>query len=91
MDFRYMQTDHARISKQAVKEKNLTWQLKAGKIKKEVSIKRDQFYTKAKWPTRRRLKIHSHKPTTSTQSSHLLEQVLRHLAKIPFDQVLLQT
>ena len=41
MDFRYMQTDHAHISKRTLKEKkNLPWQLKAWKIiiiKKEVS------------------------------------------------------
>ena len=72
MDFQYMPRDHVSISKQAIKEKNLPWQLKAGKIKKEVS-KTDQWYAKAKWSTRRRLKIHSHKPTTGTQSSHLEE------------------
>ena len=35
MDFRYMQTDHARISKRTMKEKKLPWQLKAGKMKKK--------------------------------------------------------
>ena len=37
MDFRYMRTDKALISKQALKDKNLPWHLKTGKIKKEVS------------------------------------------------------
>ena len=42
--------------------------MKAGKIKK------------VKWPTRRRQTIHSHKSTTSTQSSQLQELV--HLTSL---------
>ena len=56
--------------KTSYKRKNLPWRLKAGKIKKKY-LKTDQWYIKAKWRIRRRLKIHSHKPTSSTQSSHL--------------------
>ena len=47
MDFQYMPRDHVSISKQAIKEKNLPWQLKAGKIKMKYP-KTDQWYTKAK-------------------------------------------
>ena len=88
-DFRYLQTDHARISKRALKEKNLTWQLKAGKIERKYP-KTDQGYTKAKWPTRRRLKMHSQRPTSSTQSSHLQELVPSHLTKNSFDHLILE-
>ena len=70
-----------RASQNELLKKDLPWQLKVGKII-EKYLKTDQWYTKAKWPTRRRLKIHLHKPTTSTQSSHLQE-----LSKIPFDLV----
>ena len=40
--------------------------------------------------TRKRQKIHSYKPTTSTQSPHLQELVSSHLTKIPFDHVILE-
>ena len=72
--------------KTSYKRKNLPEQLKAGKIKKNY-LKADQCYTKAKWPTRRRLKIHPHKPTTSTQSSHLQELSSHY----PFDHVIWKT
>ena len=64
MDFRYMETDDVRISKQAIKEKNLPWQLKAENIKMKC-LKIDKWFSKAKWLTRRRQKIHSHKPFRS--------------------------
>ena len=32
MDFQNMQTENARISKQAIKQKDLSWQLKGKKI-----------------------------------------------------------
>ena len=55
---------------------------------KQTTKKTDQWYTKAKWPTRRRLKIHSQKPSTSTQTFHLHEELVpSHLTKIPFDHV----
>ena len=74
MDFRYVQTDHARISKRVIKRKRKpTLQLK--------------WHTKAKWLTQRRQKIHSHKPTTSTEFSHLQELVPGRLTKILFDHV----
>ena len=47
MDFWYIQTDNARISKRAIKKKNLPWQLKVGKMKKKYP-KIDQWNTKAK-------------------------------------------
>ena len=40
--------------KTSYKRKNLPWQLKPGKIKQKY-LKADQWYTKAEWPTRRRL------------------------------------
>ena len=49
-----------------------------------------KWYTKAKWPTQRRQKIHSHKPDTSNQSSHLQELVPSNLTKIPFGHVILE-
>ena len=60
-------------------------------------LKTDKWYTEAKWPTRRSQKIHSaHKPTASTQSSHLQCPVisLRFLSITWFwktDKVLLPT
>ena len=88
-DFRCMQTDHACISKLAIKEKTYLGNLKTGKIKKKY-LETDKWYTKAKWPTQRRQKIHSHKPDTSTQSSHLQELVPSNLTKIPFGHVILE-
>ena len=41
-------------------------------------------------PARRRQKIHSRKPTTGTQSSHLQELVPSHLTKILLDHVILE-
>ena len=38
----HRQTDNASISKQAIKGKNLPWQLKAGKIKKKY-LKSDEW------------------------------------------------
>ena len=69
MDFRCLQTDNVRVSKQAINEKKTNVATENWENKKKKYLKTDKWYTKAKWPTRRRQKIHSHKPTTSTQSS----------------------
>ena len=48
------------------------------------------FAYEAKLATRRRQRIHSHKLTTRTKSSHLQELVPSHFTNIPFDRVILE-
>ena len=45
MDFRYMQTDHARISKRAIKEKKPTLATESWENKNEKYLKTDKRYT----------------------------------------------